>query len=124
MDIIRIYLDAHKNQCKILFTRSKVSLRRFYESFTFNKQCKSCVHNITSSSSNKFHEEHQALFFLTFPRTRKFIVPLRQYKLHVDPCLKDRQARLDINSGQEYLVLMNSFFETDPHWIFENDHRM
>jgi hypothetical protein len=28
---------------QILFTRSKISLRRFYESFTFNKQCKSYV---------------------------------------------------------------------------------
>jgi hypothetical protein len=30
---------------QILSTRSKVSLRRFYESFTYNKQCESYVGN-------------------------------------------------------------------------------
>jgi hypothetical protein len=30
---------------QILSTRSKVSSRRFYESFTFNKRCKSYVHD-------------------------------------------------------------------------------
>jgi hypothetical protein len=30
-----------------LSTRSKVSSRRFYEGFTFNKRCKSYVHGIS-----------------------------------------------------------------------------
>jgi hypothetical protein len=64
MDIMKIYLDAHKSQCKIPSTRSKVSPRGFYESFTSNKQCNLYVRNVTSSSCNEFHEEHQRLFLL------------------------------------------------------------
>jgi hypothetical protein len=77
---------------QILSTRFKVSSRRFYESFTSKVQCKSYVRDITFSSSEKFHKEHQGLFLLTSPRTQKCVKPLQQYKLFIDPWLEDKQA--------------------------------
>jgi hypothetical protein len=55
---------------QILSTSSKVNLRTFYESFTFNKRCKIYVRDITSLSSDEFHEEYQGLFLFTSPRIR------------------------------------------------------
>jgi hypothetical protein len=107
-----------------LSTRSKVSSRRFYESFTSNKPCKSYVRDITSSSSDEFHEEYQGLILLTSSKTQEFVEPSRQRKLPVDPYLEDRQACLDIDSDQDHLVFVNSFLDTDPHWVLENDFRM
>jgi hypothetical protein len=83
---------------QILYTRSKVRPRRFYESFTSNKRCKSYVRNITSSSSDEFHEEHQGLFLFISPKTPEFVVSLRRRKLPVDPCSEDKHARLDTDS--------------------------
>jgi hypothetical protein len=82
---------------QILSIRSKVSLRRFYGSFTFNKQCKSYVRDISSLFSDEFHEKHQRLFLLISPRTQEFVDLSRQCKLPVDPYLNDRQVRLDID---------------------------
>jgi hypothetical protein len=106
---------------QILFTRSKVSLGRFYERFTSNKGCKSYVRDITSPSSNEFHDEHQGLFLFTTPRTQEFVVSLQRRKLSVDPCSENKQARLDTDSDQDLLDLVKSFLDTDPHWVFEND---
>jgi hypothetical protein len=72
---------------QILFTRFKVSLRRFYESFTSNKPCKSYVRDITSPSSDEFYEKHQGLFLLISPKTQEFVEPSLQHKLPVDPYL-------------------------------------
>jgi hypothetical protein len=106
---------------QILPTRSKASLGRFYESFTSNKRCKSYVRNITSPSSDEFHEEHQGLFLFTSPKTQEFVVSLQRRKLPVDPCSEDKQAHLDTNSDQDHLDLVKLFLDTDPHWILEND---
>jgi hypothetical protein len=42
-------LECSQKSIQILFTRSKVSSRRFYESFTSKKQCKSYVRDIRPS---------------------------------------------------------------------------
>jgi hypothetical protein len=109
---------------KILSTRSKVSLRRFYESFISNKQYKSYVRDITSFSNEEFHEKHQGLFFLAPLRTQEFIESSRQCKPPVDPCLEDRHGCLDIGSDHDHLILVNAFLDSNPHWVFENDYRM
>jgi hypothetical protein len=106
---------------QILSTKSKITSRRFYESFTSNKQCKSYVRDITSPSSDEFHEEHQGLFLFTSPRTQEIIVLLRQRKLPADPYLKDKQALLDTDSNQDHLDLVKLFLDTNPHWVLEND---
>jgi hypothetical protein len=69
-------------------------------------------------------KEHQGLFLLISPKTQEFIVSLMQCKLPIDPYLEDRHARLDINSDQDHLVLVNSILNTDPHWVLENDLEM
>ena len=48
MDVMQI-LECFQNSIQILFTRSKISIRRLFESFTFNKRCKSNVLDNTSS---------------------------------------------------------------------------
>jgi hypothetical protein len=106
---------------QILSTRSKESLRRFYESFIYNKRYKSYVRDIIFHSSDEFHDEHQGLFLFTSPSTQEFFVSLRQRKLPVDPCLKDTEARLDTNSDQDHLDLVKSFLDIDSHWVLEND---
>jgi hypothetical protein len=106
---------------QILSTRSKVSLRRFYESFISNKRCKSYVRDITSPFSDEFHQEHLGLFLFTSPRTQEFVVLLQQRKLPIDPCLEDKHARLDTDSDQCYLDLVKPFLDTNPHWVLKND---
>ena len=94
---------------QILSTRFKVSLRRFYKSFTSNRRCKSYVCDITSPSNDEFHEEFQRLFLLTSPKTREFIEPSQQHKLPFDPCLEDRQTCLGIKNNEDHFVLVDSF---------------
>jgi hypothetical protein len=52
---------------------------------------------------------------------QEFVEPLRQRKLPVDPCSKDKHACLDNDSDQDHLDLVNSVLDTDPHWILENN---
>jgi hypothetical protein len=71
--------------------------------------------------SNEFHEEYQGLFLFTSLKIQEFGISSWQRKLPVDPCLEDRQARLDIDSDQNHLVLVNSVLDIDLHWVLEND---
>ena len=57
---------------QILSTRSKVSLRRFYESFTSNKRCKSYVHDNGTMKGAQVLQGEQAFIDEVKARILKF----------------------------------------------------